>query len=94
LRDYSTASAPRSARALDKLGAAYIALGRPADAEKVLRRAFVIAPEDPEVLMHLGRALMDLGQEEQAREVLAKVSDVVEIKQNGLILFGRGPQRS
>jgi hypothetical protein len=30
----------------------------------------------------------------QSREGLAKLSEAVEIKQNGLILFDRGPQRS
>ena len=56
---------PRDFRALDQLGAAYISLDRATDAEKVLRRATSISPDDPEVIMHLGRALMELGREEE-----------------------------
>ena len=57
-------------RALDQLGLAYLSLDQPAEAEKVLRQALAIAPQDPEVLMHLGRALMALDREQEAQPFL------------------------
>lgn len=66
------AANPRDARALDQLGAAYIALDRAADAEKPLRQAAAIASDDPQIMMHLGRALMELGHEDEGRQYLEK----------------------
>ena len=57
-------------------GRCLISLDRPADAEKVLRRAIALSPDDPEVVMHLGRALMELGREEEGRELLARFQKI------------------
>jgi tetratricopeptide (TPR) repeat protein len=62
--------APAHVRALDQLGLVYLSLDRPQDAEAVLRQAVVAAPEDPDAQLHLGRALMVLGREEEARQFL------------------------
>ena len=40
------------------------------DAVKVLRQAVAISRSDPEILMHLGRALMDTGHEDEAGKYL------------------------
>jgi tetratricopeptide (TPR) repeat protein len=49
---------PASVRALDQLGLAYLSLDKLMEAEAILRRAVAVAPNDPEALMHLGRALI------------------------------------
>jgi len=60
--------APNNPRILDLLGLAYLALDRPADAEKAFRQALASSPDvEPKVLMHLGRALMMLDKEEEAQ---------------------------
>ena len=61
---------------MDQLGLAYSSLDRPADAESVLRRALTIAPGNPDVLLHLGRTLMELGREEEAQGFLDKFEKV------------------
>jgi len=63
-------------RILQQLGLVYLALDRPAEAEKVLRRAIALDPEDSEALLHLGRALMALGKEPEGEAVLAKFEKV------------------
>lgn len=63
---------PGNVRVLDQLGLAYLSLDRPADAEKVLRRALTSARDDAEALLHLGRALMALGKEQEAQVFLDK----------------------
>ena len=63
---------PGDVRALDQLGVVYLALDQLESAEKVLRRAAVIAPDDPQVLVHLGRALMALGHDNEAQQFLEK----------------------
>jgi len=62
---------PKNARALDQLGLSYLSLDQAAKAEALLRRALALAPQDPEISLHLGRALMELGREEEARRFLA-----------------------
>jgi tetratricopeptide (TPR) repeat protein len=63
---------PQDFRALDLLGLAYMSLDRATDAEPVLRLAQQIAPDDPDVLMHLGRTLMESGREEEGQRLLAR----------------------
>jgi thioredoxin-like negative regulator of GroEL len=57
-------------RALDQLGLVYLSLDQPAEAEKVLREAMATAPRDPEVLLHLGRALIALDRQPEAQPYL------------------------
>lgn len=66
----------KNLRALDQLGLTYLSLDQPAAAEKVLRQAVAISPEDPEVLMHLGRALIGLDREREAQSYLEKFQRV------------------
>jgi len=55
---------------------AHLALEQPVQAEKVLRQALAKAPDDPEVVMHLGRALMALGREEEAQAFMEKYQKI------------------
>lgn len=68
--------APENVRILDLIGLARLALEQPAEAEKILRQALSKAPDDPEVVMHLGRALMALGREEEAQSYMEKYRKV------------------
>ncbi|MGE5647418.1 MAG: tetratricopeptide repeat protein [Acidobacteriota bacterium] len=61
----------KDARALDQLGIVYLSLNRAADAERVLRQAQALAPNDHKVLLHLGRALSQLDRTEEAARILA-----------------------
>lgn len=61
---------PHDARAFDLQGLDYLDMDKPAEAEKGLRQALALAPNDPDVLFHLGRALMELGRGEEARPFL------------------------
>ena len=63
---------PNDYRALDQLGEAYTALGRPQDALGVLSRAAQVAPDDPKVLTHYSRALLRVGRTEEGQKVLAQ----------------------
>lgn len=64
--------APDNLRALDLLGVSYLSLDRPSDAEKAFRRALAINKTDPDVQLHLGRALMALNRESEARPLLER----------------------
>ena len=72
--DVANRLAPQNVRVLDLIGLAHLALEQPADAERALRQAAAKAPNDPEVVLHLGRALMALGREEEAQPLYGKVS--------------------
>lgn len=61
------AVSPNDVRALDQYGLVLMALERPIPAEKAFRKAAALAPSDWEVRLHLGRILMERGQEEEAR---------------------------
>lgn len=61
---------PNDYRALDQLGVVLLSLDRPADAVAALRKAAALAPKDPGVALHLGRALVDQGQEEEGQRWL------------------------
>ena len=67
---------PKNVRVLEQLGQAYLALNRPAEAEKLLRRAVELAPENRRALMHLGRALSDLGRSEEAATYLDRLERI------------------
>jgi tetratricopeptide (TPR) repeat protein len=51
---------------------ARLSLEQPAEAEKVLRQAVAKTPDDPAAVMHMGRALMALGREEEAQSFMDK----------------------
>ena len=61
---------PGDARALDLMGLDYLNLEKPAQAEQPLRKALALVPNDPDVLFHLGRALLELGRTQDAKPFL------------------------
>lgn len=65
-------SNPQDVLALDQLSLAHLTIDQPAEAEKVLRRALALAPDKPEILFHLGRALTHLGRREEGGRFLAR----------------------
>lgn len=56
----------------DRLGQTYLALDRPADAARVLRRAAELAPEDSTIQLHFGRALAEAGQTAESKAVMER----------------------
>jgi tetratricopeptide (TPR) repeat protein len=63
---------PWDAATLDRLGQTYQALDRAADAVQVLRKAAEAAPDDPKIVLHLGRALADAGQMDESKAMIAR----------------------
>jgi Flp pilus assembly protein TadD len=63
---------PDDLRALDLKGVVLLSLDRVKDAETVLRKAAAIAPNDADVALHLGRALMDQGKDQEGQRWLDK----------------------
>jgi Flp pilus assembly protein TadD len=61
---------PSDVRALDQLGLVLLSLNRTADAEAALRKAAGLAPKDADVALHLGRALMEAGKDEEGQRWL------------------------
>jgi len=61
---------PGNVRALDQLGVTLLALERAKDAEAPLRQAAALAPADPDIMLHLGRALMEQGKEAEGQRYL------------------------
>lgn len=72
---------PNEVRALDQLGVVLLSLDRVKDAEAALRKAAAIAPEDAEVALHLGRALMDLGKEAEGQKWLDAYQKLRPVRQ-------------
>jgi len=66
------ADAPDVARGHLLLGTAEEGLGRWEAAERSLRRAVELEPDNAKALYHLGRVLMRLGEREEGREVLER----------------------
>ncbi len=67
---------PNNVRVLDLLGLAHLSLDQPGEAEKYLHKALARAPEDPEVVLHMGRALMAVGKEEEAQSCMEKYQKI------------------
>src|SRR5207249_1091603 len=65
----AAAGEPANGMILDRLGQAYRALDRLTDAIRVLRRAAELAPGESTIQLHLGSALAEAGQNDEA-EVL------------------------
>jgi tetratricopeptide (TPR) repeat protein len=70
---------PRDARAFDLMGLDHLNLEKPADAEQALRKALALAPNDPEILFHLGRALLELGRAQDAKPFLDRFQQVRQL---------------
>jgi Flp pilus assembly protein TadD len=54
-------------------------LEKPAEAEQALRKALALAPNDPEILFHLGRALLELGRAQEAKPFLDRFQTVRQL---------------
>ena len=67
---------PGNVRILDLMALAYLSLEQPVEAEKALRQALAKARDDPEAVMHMGRALMALGREEEAQSYMEKYQKI------------------
>ncbi len=67
---------PRDVRALDLLGLNYSNLQKPAEAEKALRQAVALSPQDPNVLFHLARALIEQSRTAEAQPFLERFKRV------------------
>lgn len=68
----------RDTRAYDLLGLDYLNTDNPAKAERVLRKALALSPNDRDVLFHLATALMNQGRPNEARPFLTQFSAVKE----------------
>jgi tetratricopeptide (TPR) repeat protein len=75
---------PDDAAGLDRLGQAYQALDRTADAVRVLRRAAELAPGDSKTLLHFARALADAGKTEESKAVMDRFRELGPEKQRSL----------
>ena len=65
---------PGNVRILDLIGLAYLALERPAEAEKVLRQALAKEPENPEVISALGTSRNGSGKRRRGPDLYGEVS--------------------
>ena len=74
LRDARTAARlnPKDARALDLVGLDNLELNRPLEAEKPIREALALSPEEADFQFHLGRSLLEQGRREEAQRILAE----------------------
>lgn len=74
LLDFAAAAKqqPANARILDRLGETYLAGNHLDQALPILRKAAGIAPNDPSVLLHLGRALTKSGQATAAADIFGR----------------------
>lgn len=96
--EFSAHHEPANAAILDRLGETYLALERPADALRVLQRAEQADPENPTVLLHLGRALSKTGHQDESAAVFTRYRDLSAAKTSlphpaGLIDFlGLSPE--
>ncbi|MFZ0591486.1 MAG: tetratricopeptide repeat protein [Bryobacteraceae bacterium] len=67
---------PRDAAAFDLLGLTYANLDKPLESEKALKRAAELSPNDPKILLHLARALVDQGHVAEAQPFLDRFRQV------------------
>lgn len=70
--DRAVAIGPVTATRLRNWGKALLALHRPADAERVLRRALLIRADDPDLLVELAEAQLGQNQRDQALKSLRR----------------------
>ena len=78
LNDFLSASKadPDNAATLDRVGETYLALHQPHEAVPYLSRAVGIAPREPRMQLHLGRALYGDGQNDEANRVMARFREL------------------
>ena len=56
---------------VDSLGWLYYREGNLTEAEKWIRKALVLSPDEPEIVLHLAQILVDQNNLDQARRVLS-----------------------
>ncbi len=81
---------PHNPTILDRLGQAYLTLGRSADAVQALRQASELAPRDSRTVFHYARALASAGQQDQAKLMMARFRELgpeVSRRHGGLVDF-------
>jgi tetratricopeptide (TPR) repeat protein len=82
--EFAAARNPAEALSLDRLGQTYLALDRPADAVRVLRKAAELAPDDSRVQLHFGRALADAGMAAESKTVMERFRQLGPEKKMGV----------
>ncbi|HSG40468.1 MAG TPA: tetratricopeptide repeat protein [Thermoanaerobaculia bacterium] len=66
---------PRFDKAVNNLGVVLARSGRPAEALEVYERALRIVPDDSTILTNMARALQQLGRNDEASTLLARIED-------------------
>jgi Flp pilus assembly protein TadD len=74
--EWAAKRAPIHAAVLDRLGDTQLALNQVSQAVESLRAAAKLAPDDPTVLNHLGRALRRSGEGQEAEVVFAHLREL------------------
>ncbi len=74
--EFAAARDPENPTFLDRLGQTYAALGKRAEAVRVLRKAAELAPGNTRILMRFSRALSEAGEEAEASTVMARVREL------------------
>jgi Flp pilus assembly protein TadD len=64
---------PNNAEILRNLGWAYVMTANIAKGVSLLRRAHILAPDEPMIINDLSVALISIGKEDEARSILAKL---------------------
>lgn len=85
------AASPADADVLVRLGAAYRAAGRTADARTVLERAVELGPVQPGAVLFLGLTYEDLDEPARARELYLRYLEVGRSAEVERLLRGRLP---
>ncbi|MBQ3102772.1 MAG: tetratricopeptide repeat protein [Oscillospiraceae bacterium] len=68
-------------------GSCLMSLGRSAEAVEKYEQALALAPENPEVLTHMGRLLRAVGDNERAAQTFEKLTEVLPSSYHGFFLL-------
>jgi len=68
----AAASQPDNGLILDRLGQAYRALDRLEDSIRTLRKAAQLAPEEPNIVLHLANALAEAGKDSESEALMGR----------------------
>ncbi len=74
--EHANRALPGNPIVLDRLGQAYLTLGRSADAVGALRQAVNLTPRDARTVFHYARALASAGQANQAKLMMARFREL------------------
>lgn len=90
LLDELVAARPNEVPVLVERALLDLDLGQPAEAEARLRKALILAPTDPEILMALSRCLQSTGRSAEAREYYDRFLRAEAERKRGTEKRGRG----